>query len=360
MKHFKKILILLIIGLVSADGIYAGNENRAGEAGASELLINPWARSSGFANANTAQATGLESQFLNVAGLAFTRKTELLFTHCNYLQNTGIGINAFGFSQKVGESGVLGLGVMSMNFGNIDITTSDLPEGGIGTFSPSYLNLNASYARTFSNSIYGGVNFKVISESISNVGAHGVAVDAGIRYVTGKNDNIKFGIALKNVGPEMQFSGDGLDFRDNNSDKSYSQTQQHRSAGFELPSLLNIGGSYDFYINPHKDSTSDKVISDHRITLALNFTSNSFTKDDYDIGIEYAFKNKFMVRTGYAFHQGQFGKNYVRTNIQTGLCAGLTVQVPINKSGSTIGVDYSYRLTDAFQGIHSIGARFNL
>ena len=54
------------------------------------------------------------------------------------------------------------------------------------------------------------MNLKIVSQSISNVGAQGVAIDAGIRYVTGEQDNIKFAISLKNVGPPMSFSGDGL------------------------------------------------------------------------------------------------------------------------------------------------------
>ena len=43
---------------------------RAGSAGASELLINPFGRSSGWGSANIAGVTGLESQYSNIAGLA--------------------------------------------------------------------------------------------------------------------------------------------------------------------------------------------------------------------------------------------------------------------------------------------------
>ena len=32
-----------------------------------------------------------------------------------------------------------------------------------------------------------------------------VAIDAGIRYVTGDQEHIKFSISLKNVGPPMSF-----------------------------------------------------------------------------------------------------------------------------------------------------------
>ena len=33
------------------------------------------------------------------------------------------------------------------------------------------------------------------------------------QYLTGDNENIHFGIALRNIGPTMKFSGDGLSFR---------------------------------------------------------------------------------------------------------------------------------------------------
>ena len=38
----------------------------------------------------------------------------------------------------------------------------------------------------------------------------------------------------------------------------------------------------------------------------------------------------------------------------------LLVELPMGRSGTTFGLDYSYRHTDPFQGSHSIGARINL
>ena len=43
----------------------AGNPDRAGSAGAGQLLVNPWAQSNGLAGTNMATAFGLESIFLN-------------------------------------------------------------------------------------------------------------------------------------------------------------------------------------------------------------------------------------------------------------------------------------------------------
>ena len=85
-----------------------------------------------------------------------------------------------------------------------------------------------------------------VGKSISNVRAQGVAFDAGIRYVTGDQDHIKFAISLKNVGPPMSFSGDGLSIDMLNPSTSISIGMQQRVSSFELPSQLNIGASYDF------------------------------------------------------------------------------------------------------------------
>jgi len=330
----------------------AGNSDRAGQAGATELLINPWAKGSGWNGLNIANVSGMESQFSNVAGLAHTKKTEIQFTYTDWLKGADVKINAIGLAQRVGESAVLGLSVVSMNFGDIQVTTTELPEGGIGTYTPQFLNIGLSYAKAFSNSIYGGMTIKIISESISNSKAQGVAFDAGIQYVTGYNedrDNLKFGIALKNVGTPMQFSGDGFSFRSNPpSTQNYQLTVESRSQQFELPSLVSIGAAYDFEIG-----------EDHRITAAAAFTSNSFTYDQTGIGAEYSFKEMFAVRLGYLSEKDIADKDVSLTALN-GFSGGLSVDIPIGKSGRKFGIDYSYRGTKVFDGSHSIGARILL
>jgi hypothetical protein len=343
--------VVIIALMLPFNNSFAGNPQRAGQAGASELLINPWARTSGWGGANIAGVRGLEGIFSNVAGLAFTEKTELIFSQSQWLKfgdDAVADISSFGFSQKVGESAVLGFSVMSMSFGDIEITTVDLPEGGIGFYSPNLMNLGLSYAKIFSNSIYGGFTIKMISEQISNVGANGVALDAGIQYVTGTKDNLKFGISLKNVGPRMSFSGDGLSFRGIVGDgDDYKMTVEQRSSELELPALLNIGLSYD--VN----------VMQHRITGAGTFTSNSFQKDQYRLGGEYSYNEMFMVRLGYTYEEG-IRTPSTRTTALRGPSAGFTVELPMGNEGSTFGLDYSYRHTDPFQGSHTIGARINL
>jgi hypothetical protein len=348
MKAIKKSIIALLLMSGTMSFVMAGNENRAGQAGAMEILVNPWARSSGWGCANSGSVRGLESINLNVAGIAFTKKTELLFSYTSLAQGSGVEVNAFGFSQKLGESNAIAMTVTAMSFGEIEITTTENPEGGIGTYSPVLANIALSYAHMFSNSIYGGITVRVISESMSNLNASGVAFDAGIQYVTGEREQIKFGISLNNVGPTMTFRGDGLSFKADVLSTGVSLTAEQRSQSFELPSCVRIGGSYDFRLSEL-----------HRLTLAGTFTSNSFSKDQYHIGLEYSLKELFLIRGGYVYESGLFDPE-MRTTIYTGPTAGISFDVPYNKNGSKFTIDYSYKMSNLSDATHRIGARVNL
>lgn len=347
----KKLSIIVIASLALVQGALAGNPDRAGSAGASHLLVNPWARNAGLANSAMASVTGIEASLTNVAGLAFTRKTELVFSNNQYLQGSGIKINAIGFSQRLGETGVLGLAVTSMRFGDIAITETGLPEGGIGSFSPTNTNIALSYAKAFSNSIYGGITARLVSEAIYNVKAQGMCFDAGIRYVTGEKDNVRFGIALRNVGPPMRYRGDGLSIDGTISTGSGNTTSlnlDQRAEKFELPSMVNVGFAYDF-------NFSEKS----KLTTNLQFTSNSFTRDQFAFGAEYGFNKRFFLRAGYQYEQKMNSEDEGMT-LFSGPTGGFTVQLPAGKNETIFGFDYSYRVTNPFGGVHSLGLHIDI
>lgn len=327
---------------------FAGNEDRVGSAGGQQLLINPWTRSSGWAGASIAGVKGIESMFVNVAGLAFTDQTQIGFSRTEWFGD--VDINNLGLAQRVGDRSVIGIGVTQINYGTIQRTTVDNPEGGIGTFSPRNFNFGLSYSQEFSSSIYGGMTVRALSESIADVKATGVSIDAGIMYVTGEEDQIKFGITLKNVGPPMSFSGDGLSYTINQEflgiDRDFSTEQ--RSAKFELPALVNIGASYDFIF-----SENQKLIA------ALAFTSNSFSRDQVAVGANYFHdfgKASLNLRGGYVYEPGITNEGALKP-AYTGPTAGLSLNLNAGESGSRISLDYSFRASSTFVPGHSIGAR---
>lgn len=346
MKNFSKKIAYTILSLTVVLTAQAGNENRSGSASGSQLLINPWARSSGLMSSNMAGVKGVEGAFLNVAGLAYVKRTEVAYSNSNYMVGSDININTIALGQKIGDASVFGVSVMIMNFGEIDITSTDLPEGGVGTFSPRASNFALSYARSFSNAIHGGLTVRVVSESISNVKATGVAFDAGIKYVTGKDDQFQFGITLKNFGPPLKFEGDGLfidaEIVSTEAQKGLRQT----SEAYEIPALLGIGGSYDFIFGDN-----------HKLTTNAAFVSNSFSRDQFNFGAEYGLKNRFFLRAGYMLERST-QTDAASATAYTGLGAGASVKLPMK--AAHIMLDYSYRDTNPFSGVHSIGVSIAL
>ena len=337
-------------GLIIASAAFGGNPDRAGSAGGTQLLINPWAQSGGWALANSGSISGVEAIFGNVAGLSSVGRTQISFSNSRYLEGADISINAIGIGQKLGESGVLGLTVMTMGVGDLEITNGEQPAGGFGTFTPTLSNVSLSYAKSFSNSIFGGLSMRMFSESIANVRTSGVAFDAGIHYVTGATDNVHFGIALRNVGPPVAFEGDGLSTQGFLlTGQSGQLSLEQRSARFELPSMLNIGLTYDFNLSER-----------HTLSVAGTYVSNSFTKDNFVVGAEYAFNKLFMVRGGYMYEDG-ISNDDERSTVFTGPSAGVSVELPFgNEKASDFAFDYSYRATNPFNGVHSIGLRIEL
>lgn len=344
-----RLLALLVIGCMCTVNLSAGNPDRQGEAGAYELLMNPWARSAGLHSMSTSLVRGVEAIRLNVAGLSRINKLEVNIGYANYLQGTGISMNAFGLASKMGQRGAFGFSVMTLDFGDIPVTTTDQPEGTGSTFSPRFLNIGLSYAHTFENKVSVGVTLRGISQAISNVSALGFALDAGVQYVSGPKDNFKFGISLRNVGPTMKYSGEGLSVaRPSPNGLGYSLTFDQRAAGFELPSTLNIGMSYDF------------ILDAHRFTVLGNFASHSFSQDQVGAGFEYGLSEIFFLRGGYRYEFGS--QDPIKQPIYTGLSAGFGVDLPFSKkeNGFKLGVDYGYRQTKIWGGTHNLGLRLSL
>ncbi len=344
-------LIIYIFFLTTWANVYAGNPDRQGEAGAYELLLNPWAQSAGLHSMTTAMVSGVESMRINVAGLVRIPKTQVLIGHTRYLVGTGVNLNAVGLGQRVGTNGVFGLSLMALDFGDIPVTTTNQPEGTGATFSPNFFHLGLSYAHIFENKVSVGLTVRAISESTSNLTAQGFAIDAGVQYVTGEQDNFKFGISLRNIGTPMRFGGEGLSFRATNPDGTinYDLSYDRQAASFELPSLLNIGASYDIHLNAR-----------NRFTLVGNFTSNSFSRDAIGGGVEYAFNEVFMLRGGYRYDLGADLDNFTE-NVYSGLSAGVTLEVPFSDDGNTrLAVDYGYRATSPWSGSHNLTLRFTL
>jgi hypothetical protein len=351
-RNYYKIIIVSLLFIIS-NNTFAGNPDRQGEAGAHELLINPWARSAGLHTLNTSSISGIEAMKLNIAGLSRMNKGEIVVSTCRLYQGLDLGMSSLGFGTKVGKNGAFGITLESMSFGKIPVTTVGTPEGTGEQFSPNFFNLGLGYSLMYDNKISVGILVRGISESITSVSAFGFAIDAGVQYVTGPQDNFKLGVSIRNNGSPMKFGGQGLAIGNDNTDPAggttYNLTYDQRAEDFELPSMLNIGASYDTYINVDKKDY---------VRILGNFTSNAFSQDQVGVGAELYFRERIILRGAYKLNVGKSSAS-LGNEIYTGVAGGVSVMLPTKKeSTNAVGVDYGYRATNPFKGTHNISVRF--
>ena len=294
--------------------------------------------SAGVFGANSSCVKGLEAMKGNIAGLAYLDGTEIGLAYNIYLKGANVNVLNLAIGQKFGDAGVVGINIQSMSFGDITITDADHPQGGIGTYKPSFFNVQLGYAKEFSRAIHAGIGLTFVSEQITNARASGAAFEAGVQYVTGERDNFHFGVTLRNVGTNMRFTGEGFSF-DSESPTSGNGTYQVRRVTptdkFEMPTYLNIGASYDFYLGEksleHKEDNPK-----HRLTAMLAFTSNSFNNDYIAAGLEYGFKEMFMLRAGYRYEKDIMSTEN-STTFYKGVSVGASVMTKLGRQGPESG-----------------------
>lgn len=336
MKTKLLVLCVLALGLLAGpvSDAEAGDKDRRGTAGSQQLLIPLTARTVGLGTGLTSGlrgASGLEGLFANPAALTVNTGTNAMFSRMQYVAD--IGVNYIGVAQRIGVSQVA-LTVNSWDFGEIPVQTEDAPEMSDVTWDAQYFTINAAYARQFTDRIAAGVTFKIVSERIDDMTSNGIAFDAGMTYVVGES-GLRFGVSLKNFGPERKYGGTGLvRFTDipEQAPDAQAAAVSLEGANYELPSLLNFGIAYT------RDVGAGSVV-----TVLGNFTSNSFSQDQFTGGLELGFRDLLFVRGGYQYVPDGDLTFYTGANFG----AGLNLDV----GGNQLSVDYAYRATDFFDAV---------
>lgn len=341
------VLCVLAVGFTATTFVdaRAGDKDRRGTAGSEHLLVPLTARTvglgAGFASGLTG-ASGLESLWANPAGLTANLGTNAMFSHMSYVAE--IDVNHFGVAQRIGANQIA-LTLTNWGFGDIPLQTEQNPEITDVTWTASYYTVGATYARDFTDRIAAGVTFKVVSERIDDMSANGVAFDAGMTYVVGES-GLRFGVSLKNFGPQRNFGGTGLKRNSQILEQGGGATGLTANvtldgAHYELPSLLNVGAAYTRPLGAAAE-----------VTLMGNFRSNSFASDQYSAGVELGFQDLLYVRGGYQVEDDMDLTFYSGTNFGAGL--------NLDFAGTNLMVDYGYRSTEVFDGVQVITASITL
>ncbi len=350
-------IIVFTIG-VQLDS-YAGNKDRAGQMGATELNINPWAASSALFYGNSSFISGIEAMKLNPAGLVKQKGLEIGVSYNSYMTGTDISFINGGFGIDLNDESKLGINMMAFNFGDVNLATVESPEQDV-KFAPSFFNLGLTYAREFSENVSTGFQATVLSENIGDARATGVSIDAGIQYQGGKNNNTHFGVALRNVGPTFSFKGDG--FNQSSTDGNGNPiTQKMPTEDINLPTQFIVSGAYDIFLGEDRDADLDRSKVKHILTPLFSFTSNAFYADHLTFGMEYGLNQKFFLRGAYRYESKIFSSKDAQT-LFTGLSAGLGLNFNLNREENSqpLTFDYAFRMTRFSSGVHSVSLKYVL
>ncbi len=340
---YRKLVIICVISVLAIASVsLAGSERRLGTSGAQYLRIPVGSRGTAMGGAIGADAYGAEAIFYNPAGVAMIEGTEVMFSHLNYFAD--MDLDYFALTTSIEDFGSIGISAKVLSAGEIVKTTWDAStvDGTGETFNPSAAVIGLTYSRVLTDRVTFGITGKFINERIDLVSAKGVAVDFGVNYDT-KWNNLRLGLVIKNLGPSMAFAGEGLEYGvqapGTNPQVSPVKTFSAKSASFELPAWAQLSMAWDAYTQEM-----------HRASVFGTFQANTFSKDLYRAAFEYAYDEKYFIRGGYTYDDGQ-------TDYLFGLTFGAGATFSFGDTEVTF--EYSWNQTEYFDNNQYFTGKIN-
>ena len=334
----KKIISIFVIlfMICSSIQVFAGGR-KLGTAGAPELLIPMGARSVGMAGANVANINNTEAIYYNPAGLSYLENSEAAFTYMTYFADMNVSYLTAGIS--IGGLGKLGISLQTIEIGEIEVTTIDVPEGTGEVIKPNYLTLGLTYAKALTNRIAFGMNTKLISEKIGNMSASAVAWDFGLQYRS--DANIDFGITLKNIGTKIKFDGTGIEYDSEINFANPNATTRKTKldmGSHELPTSLQIGLAYRYNFTERQ-----------KVNVVSHFVNSSYSFDQLVSGVEFSYNDNIFLRGGYnlPIYPDEYTSDD-KDDYQYGFHLGAGILLPLGSN--RLKIDYAYRNMELFEG----------
>jgi hypothetical protein len=286
------------------------------------LKIEVTPRASALGGTFSAIADDASALYWNVAGIAGINRNELLLAHTNWLEDLKHEFG--GVVMPLGDFGTMGLSVMWMGTEDMDVRTVEQPEGTGEKFAVGDLAVGVSYARSLTDKFSIGFTGKYIRETIWHMNASTFALDIGTLYRTHYH-GLTLGMSVTNFGGKMKFEGrDAIAYINVNPGKNGTNDKvvsDIRIDEWALPLVFRVGLS------------AEPIANDlHRLTIAVDALHPNDNTESVNIGAEYVFEDFVSLRGGY--------KALFRRDSEEGLTLGGGIQYGLGKND--IRVDYSW------------------
>jgi hypothetical protein len=238
----------------------------------------------------------------------------------------------------MGEWGALGVSFTSFYMDEMEITTVYNSEGTGEYYDAGDLAVGLSYARSLTDRFTFGITVKYVREFIWNESASQMAVDVGSLYRTDFM-NLRLGMAVRNFGGKMKFSGEDIDQRlqeELDRQQDNNPRVERLSPEFRLPQVFQMGLAFD----PVESENA-------RLTLLADVDVPSDNTQRMIVAAEFNFRDLAYLRGGYRF-------NYDEGALSLG--GGLY----INAGGLMTRLDYAFSARGVFGNVHQFGLGFSL
>ena len=301
---------------------------KVGTSAANWLKIDSGVRGIGMGGSQVASGRGLSGAYYNPASIAFIEKSEVYYSKSNYL--AGITHNTLGYGTKLTPTDYFAIHLFYLDSGEMEVTTSPSPDGIEEYFNVMDLSLRLMYGKQLTDRLRIGASIKYIREEIYTTQMQSFVFDLGSNFNTGVL-GIKLGMSVSNFGPDVRFSGPGLDVivpdTTDISGRLAKITQK-----FSVPLVFRVGVEKDL-LNEDGD--------DHFIV-----TIDGINPIDYTVyggvGFEYSWQNIAFIRGGTRLYHDTAGIS---------LGGGL--------KWSMFAVDYAYVNYGILEETHQFGISLN-
>lgn len=290
MKSKIKIFGYLLVGFLPlTTTVDLQAQDKVGSTAAQFLGITAGARGSAMGSAYVALSDDASGMFWNPAGLARTNGNIISLSSMDWYVETQIQDASVIID---GDSkGTFAMSVRALNYGEIDVTTIERPEGTGERFTPKDLTLAFTYSRFVTEKFSLGASARYVQQKIWNESAQGFAVDLGMIYTTDFR-NLRIGMSILNFGTDMQLDGDDLrraidiaEGQEGNNDRIEAFLGVKK---WPMPLIFRVGVAMDVV-----------DLEDHKVILAVDAKHPNDNSESLDVGVEYGFNDLVFLRGGY-------------------------------------------------------------
>ncbi len=317
----RKLWVLLLLLPVLAFG---QDFAKVGTVGAQFLKIGVGARAAGMAGAFEGVSDDITAIFWNPSGLAKLENLSVFLSHTSYLAD--IGCEALAVAKNFEDIGVFGFSLFYLGSGDIERTTVQNPDGGIGSFSTEHWYAGLTYARRLTDKFSFGANVKFVRERLDFETSTAWATDLGVQYFTGFK-SLRVAMSIRNFGPEIQLSGEYYDL-----DNGVPLSKPSEYLPYHFPMTFRLGAAMELY-----------EAGPNRLTAALDVEHPNDNLERIRVGMEAVFMDIIALRGGYSFRHD---------TENLGLGAGFLWE--------NFALDYSYTDFGVLDWVHRFDFIFNL